>query len=928
MSISSKYASFKEKKYEYLNTFSNNIKSSITNKLLGYLKDKFSQFNEFKKIIVILGVMLPPVFAYIVIKFYINILLLNEIGNFSHVFIINSLSEIFMWIMYFVVFFSSLIFSSNLLTSSILRINPTHKLLFNTSSKISFSLLFSFLLTKLIYDDTHINFLHFVNSTDFNSISPVINTDISTLVFKLPFLENLLHLLYVVCISIFIWTNFIGLIELLSSKIAKENNEVFSLVKIFKSFLNKLPTNFKNHQLIVLNILNVLLFYVVKIFSYYIQDKKLVFDEEFMGFIGAGYLDAMVWHKIYSVFPFILLIIVGLSIYFLTNNKIKYCIVTLLSYPTIFLIVYFIFVPGTIALINTNPLQYEKDYITHNIEFTQKAYNLSQIKQKPLELKPHYTNNQNNNSKIKISFVPNINFSINNNTQSYDYNYLNKDVVSYSVDNKKYLTYISPSEINYDKIQYEFNADKSTKFTHGYGVKMVPYGYDNLDLSNLINGVEQSKEILNKPQLYYNENKNQVLITNLKNGVNEHDFIIDKGYETRYQGKGGLFATSMNKFFISLYKNRFNLFNSESIAGNSKILLNTNVISRVKLALPFLKIYEDPYLIVSDEGTLHWIVDAYTTTSNYPYSEKISIAKGFENSNYIRNSVKIIVDAYEGSLDCYIIDNSDPIIKMYDKLYKNIFIKKPLPDFVMKNQKYPNLLLNIAYSKLIRYSNASNIDEFIQEKNILRVNKDFTEDTSNSYYNNFITPYYNLTDINSIPNEFVSVIPLVNLSRDNDYLDSILVISNQGNSKSPLTLFKTDDNIKIPSSQLILKRIDDLLTNSDLDNKYKNKSLNLTDLHFDLSNDEIKYYYPIWNINFDKTHYSLDILIIVHINSNDIYDEIIVFKENPKLTASNHKLNTDSTWMEDVIDKLKIQELITKYKNATSKDDKDLSEVE
>ena len=111
----------------------------------------------------------------------------------------------------------------------------------------------------------------------------------------------------------------------------------------------------------------------------------------------------------------------------------------------------------------------------------------------------------------------------------------------------------------------------------------------------------------------------------------------------------------------------FNFLVSSNITSNSKILLNRQVVERAQRAVPFLRIDKDPYILLTDDGKLKWVLDGYTVTNLFPYSQ------GTGGFNYIRNSVKIIIDAYTGATEYYIIDNDDPIIKVYDKIYPGIF---------------------------------------------------------------------------------------------------------------------------------------------------------------------------------------------------------------------------------------------------------------
>ena len=158
----------------------------------------------------------------------------------------------------------------------------------------------------------------------------------------------------------------------------------------------------------------------------------------------------------------------------------------------------------------------------------------------------------------------------------------------------------------------------------------------------------------------------------------ELDDIEKNGYY--YQGSGGIGLNFINRIILAARETDFNMLISSQITSNSKILVNTNITERVKKIAPFLKYDSDPTIVIDSDGSLKWIIDAYTTTEYYPYAEYSN------NYNYIRNSVKIVVDAYNGTVKFYIVDNDDPIVKCYNKIYPDLFEKKSFPSSLKDTQ--------------------------------------------------------------------------------------------------------------------------------------------------------------------------------------------------------------------------------------------------
>ena len=143
----------------------------------------------------------------------------------------------------------------------------------------------------------------------------------------------------------------------------------------------------------------------------------------------------------------------------------------------------------------------------------------------------------------------------------------------------------------------------------------------------------------------------------------------DSNVYTEYEGTAGINMTLLNRILFAIREGNINLLVSTNIDSDSKILINRNIMDRVQTIAPFLTYDEDPYIVTVD-GKLYWIIDAYTTSSYYPYSEPFA-----ENTsvNYIRNSIKVIIDAYNGDTDFYIVEDDDPIAQTYQKIYPALF---------------------------------------------------------------------------------------------------------------------------------------------------------------------------------------------------------------------------------------------------------------
>ena len=188
---------------------------------------------------------------------------------------------------------------------------------------------------------------------------------------------------------------------------------------------------------------------------------------------------------------------------------------------------------------------------------------------------------------------------------------------------------------------------------------------------------------------------------------NEFDYPIDSGREATnsYDGKAGLKLDGFNKMIMAISKGDVNLAFSNNLGEDSKILTNRNVIERAKKVMPYLMYDESPYLVATAGGDLVWVIDAYTTSNYYPYSQKIT-TKGQE-INYIKNSVKVLVDAYDGDVRFYITDRSDLVVMAYQKAFPEIFmgIDEQIPSDISESFNYSSYLYEIQTEILKRYHN-------------------------------------------------------------------------------------------------------------------------------------------------------------------------------------------------------------------------------
>jgi uncharacterized membrane protein (UPF0182 family) len=202
---------------------------------------------------------------------------------------------------------------------------------------------------------------------------------------------------------------------------------------------------------------------------------------------------------------------------------------------------------------------------------------------------------------------------------------------------------------------------------------------------------------LENPRIYFGEKTDDYAVVDTK--LNEFDYPKggDSNETNKYDGLAGIKMSFINKILFSVNQKDLNFLLSRDISSESRILINRNIKERVEKIAPFLTYDSDPYIVLSG-GKLYWILDAYTSSDRYPFSQP------YNDVNYIRNSVKVVIDAVDGTTDFYLVDKNDPIVMSYSKIFPGLFKDtSKLSDDLKQHFKYPEDLFNIQCNVLGKY---------------------------------------------------------------------------------------------------------------------------------------------------------------------------------------------------------------------------------
>ena len=377
-------------------------------------------------------------------------------------------------------------------------------------------------------------------------------------------------------------------------------------------------------------------------------------------------------------------------------------------------------------VVEPNEIARERLYIEHNIAFTREGFNLSgiEIQEFPVEaqLTPEVVqNNQALLSEVRL-WDPQ---AFNDVVQQFQelrlyYEVTGVDYDRYDVGGRYRQVMIAPREMQATNLPAESQTfiNKYFKYTHGYGLVMAPVsdftasGLPEYIIRDLPPVTTFPSLRIQRPEIYYGELTSDYVVAN----SHAPEFDYPQGGSnvyTHYEGTGGIpLQGSWRKFMFGWKVGGTRLLFSEYPRPESRIMYRRNIRDRIDAVAPFLKLDYDPYAVLVD-GQIHWIVDAYTTSSRYPYSEPLSaqfatmndratsrslaplhLTRGLEGMNYIRNSVKAVVNAYDGKVTLYIFDPTDPIVQVWSHIYPDLFQPmEAMPDGLLKHVRYPESML-------------------------------------------------------------------------------------------------------------------------------------------------------------------------------------------------------------------------------------------
>jgi len=630
-------------------------------------------------------------------------------------------------------------------------------------------------------------YLRFTNSSgiSFSSIDPqnfkdpIFNKDISYYVFKMPFLRFLRGWFFVLFLLITMGTGAVYGLRRMSGKLSTGiRAHIFSLCAI-----------------------TLMLLAWGRLFAMY----ELLFPSIQKGWVyGVGFADAMA--RI-PVFKIMMVVAIITAIFCLVSIFVRKLTKVTIGGAVLFVLVAVVgggFYPWVVQRFQVEPQELDKErkYIENNITYTRKAYNLDKIVGKPyvssgeLTLQD-VTQNRAIMDNIRLwDWRPLRETFKQREARRPQYDFVDVDIDRYVLDGKQRQVMLSARELIFSNVTKESQTwvNRTFLYTHGYGLTMIPVseieegGLPRMYINEIPPKVHDPwKQEIKRPEIYFGEGEKPfrgetgtlpyVIVTPGELSAQEFDYPKgeDAAY-TSYSGTGGVQISSFWRrlaFALKFSTDTRNILFSGKIKDTSKILFNRSISECVRTIAPFLKYDKDPYLVVSN-GKLYWMQDAYTVTHMYPYSEPMmeevtEVLQGKKRvtqqrvwGNYIRNSVKVVIDAYDGTVTYYSMTaekgQEDPIADCYKKIFPAMFKDyKSMPDELKNHIRYPQSFFTIQALKYSSY-HMNDPKQFYNKEDLWQFSTEKAQDGGSGEQP--VEPYYVTLQLpDSDKEEFMLMLP-------------------------------------------------------------------------------------------------------------------------------------------------------------------------
>ena len=624
--------------------------------------------------------------------------------------------------------------------------------------------------------------LKFLQHQSFGQTDPHFNMDISFYMFVLPFVEFVVYLLLTM-----------GVLALLAEIGAYS---VFHMYRMSKRA--------QLHIGFTIGVIGLMLAAIHLLAPYHtlLSNSVNLFQESVV--YGLSYTDEVV--NIPKAYILAAAAILGAiwTIISLYRGKIKAAIVPVAVYIGLLILGQGASVAVQSFVVSPNEFSKETPYLERNLEFSRAAYGLDDIAQKE---HPGTYNLDKEMVERNAKTIDNIRINdarplldIYNQIQTFRtyYKFNDIDIDRYEIDGEYQQVFIGARELSTENLpeQAQTWVNQNLRYTHGYGVAMshvneiTAQGQPEYLMKNI--PAEGAFE-LEHPQIYFGEEDYNDVIVNSK--VDEFDYPSgDENISSRFESDAGIPLNGLNRLIFAIDQASFRLFVSDQVESDSKLLKTRNIVDRVNKIAPFFEYDDDPYVFIRDDGSLAWMMDVYLTAENYPYSEQFN-----GDDNYIRNSVKVVIDAYSGEVDFYNVDPDEPLGQTYAAIFPDLFTEE-IPADVQEHFRYPEQLFEIQ-AKMYGTYHMSNLEVFYNRE-------DFWQFPTEKYFDKDIEmePYYITMKLPEYDEEeFILMVPYTPKNRQN--MIAWIGVRNDGEHYGELFVYNFPKQRNIYGPQQIENRI-------------------------------------------------------------------------------------------------------------------------
>lgn len=631
-----------------------------------------------------------------------------------------------------------------------------------------------------------------LNSTSFGIQDNIFNFDIAYYIFQKPVIEALALYFTVLFVVLSIYMALYYVIVF---------NRFFDGIegKMLKQslFMKKLTRN------ILLVIIGIAIMTILNTQNM-VFGKLLTINED-IDIVGAGMTETTVKLWGYILFSIVIVIFSYRALKFFKEGKTNKVLKNLAVIPSYLVILFVVMMIFDLVFVNSNELDKEKEYIAENIKNTKSAYNIN-IEESNIQNSGTITSEEVGKNNNVINNIPIMSQEAvlktleDSQTETGYFSYRNANLAKYQITGRDKVVYIAPREIKNSGRTY---SNKTYEYTHGMG-EIIASATTSTPTGNIeyvqkeVSGKDAQINV-KQPRMYFGLETKEIIATNAKN-KQEYDYTDENGtdYTSTYEGKAGLQLGFLDRLILGITKGDLNLAFSGEITSDSKILMNRDIITRAKKALPYLIYDEKPYTVITEEGKIVWVIDAYTVSNQYPYAQYTSIEHDGikENINYIRNSVKVIVDSYDGTISYYITDRTDPIAMAYRNIYKTLFVDldQEIPDDIANHLVYPQFLYKVQTEILKVYHNVKP-DVLYRADDLWDVAK-FNNIKSTKAAGTYMEPYY--TMLKTPDGEQFGLVQIYTPDEKQNIISYLVGSIEDGNQQLKLYKLSADSNVVGP----------------------------------------------------------------------------------------------------------------------------------